>query len=437
MVTAIGDRELSIDLAQHGVMSASRANHRRFVSSPAGRYELIQRIAIGGMAEVFEARARVANDADRRVAVKRILPDHARNPAYLAMFVDEARLQGRLRHPNLAQVFDLGLDGQRPFYVMEYLDGLDGRHLRRALRERGRTMSLPDVLTIVRDIAAALHAAHQARGKGGAPLGVIHRDVTPANIMVTVDGAVKLLDFGIARHAEREIHTEAGVLKGKAAYMSPEQILCRPLDRRSDVFSLGIVLYELTTGSRLYDRPSDLATMRQVLLDEVPRPSERVPGYPLALERVVLRALARDPAARYPTADAMRMAIEEVARELRIALGGEGLARLMAELGGPAGVMRSIRAPEELAEGSGGDATSADALLAPTTETVGGRPAARLARASSRAARCRAPEPALDPRVVAPAPFDTILDGDLEELEGPPTDVETALDDPTQPSPGR
>jgi eukaryotic-like serine/threonine-protein kinase len=315
----------------------------RSVSPPAlpdalprvvGRYELLRRVAVGGMAEIFEARALGMAGFARRVAVKRILPANAGNPEFVAMFLDEARLQAVLRHPNVAQVYDLGVDGDRVFYVMEFLDGLDGRQLRRALRERGERMALEQAIAIAMAAASALHSAHEATNLDGEPLGVVHRDVTPANLMVTVDGQVKLVDFGIASHMQRETRTEAGILKGKASYMSPEQILCRPLDRRSDLFSLGVVLYELSTGSRLFDRDSEHETMRQIALEDAPPPGARVDGYPAALEAVVLRALARDPAARFATAEEMRQALEQAADESGLPTAGDvGLARLVAELG--------------------------------------------------------------------------------------------------------
>ncbi|MEO8846542.1 MAG: serine/threonine-protein kinase [Kofleriaceae bacterium] len=276
------------------------------VSARIGRYELERPLARGGMAELFVAR--LVDDAGfaRRVAIKRALPELDRDRAFAAMFRDEARLAASLAHHNIVAVHDLGEDSAGFFLVMELLHGADVGAL---LREAPEPVPLPIVLAIASDACSGLHHAHERYGSDGAPLGIIHRDVSPQNLFVTFDGCTKLLDFGIAKAIDRigDRATRTGTLRGKVPYMSPEQCRGEPLDRRTDVFSLGIVLWELVTGERLFGAlgESDFEVFKQIAERDVPDPSTRRAETPPALARVIMTALARDRAARYPTIAAL------------------------------------------------------------------------------------------------------------------------------------
>ncbi len=270
------------------------------------------------MAEVYLARARGIQGFEKLVALKVIRPEHADDPDFVQMFLDEARLAATLQHPAIAQVFDIGEAASTYFFALEYVDGATLRAIQAEARAGGKLVPLEHAVNIVLAVAAALHHAHEQRGSDGQPLQIVHRDVSPSNVIVSYEGAAKLLDFGIAKAAGRMTTTRMGVLKGKVAYMSPEQCNAEPLDRRSDIFSLGIVLYELTTGQRLFDGENEIAVAKQVTTGEIPLPSSRVPGYPPALEAIVLRTLARDQTRRYATAHDVAADLEVFAREQHV-----------------------------------------------------------------------------------------------------------------------
>ena len=199
-----------------------------------GRYELIRPLAVGGMAEIFLARATGIEGFEKLVVIKRILPHLAGSDEFVSMFLDEARLAASLHHANVAQVYDIGNDDGSYFFAMEYIEGKDVRHIRKQLHRTGGRLPLEHTIGIVLAVAAGLHAAHDKRGRDGRPLNIVHRDVSPSNIIVTFDGGVKLIDFGIAKAAQRQTHTRTGVLKGKSAYMSPEQWTDLPLSRSEE-----------------------------------------------------------------------------------------------------------------------------------------------------------------------------------------------------------
>ncbi|HXU61109.1 MAG TPA: serine/threonine-protein kinase, partial [Polyangia bacterium] len=232
-----------------------------------GRYEPIRRLAVGGMAEIFLARLPGVGieGFEKLVVLKRILPQHALDPDLLRMFVDETRLSATLTHPHVTEVYDVGTDGDAPFFAMEYVHGANLRELLRAQARRGPgPLPLGPALTIVAAAADGLHYAHERLGPGGEPLGIVHRDVSPSNVLVSFDGAVKVSDFGIAKWAFQRTRTQEGTLKGKFAYMSPEQCRGRPVDRRSDVFALGTILFELTTGTPPFAAETDLEILNQI-----------------------------------------------------------------------------------------------------------------------------------------------------------------------------
>jgi eukaryotic-like serine/threonine-protein kinase len=300
-----------------------------------GRYELLGHLASGGMADVYLARLSGAHGFARHVVLKTVLPEQTDDPAFASMFLDEARLIAMLHHHHIAQVYDFGIaeDG-RYFLAMEYLHGETVRAVLDRAQLLGYRLPLDFALTVVTAAAAGLHHAHEARGLSGRPLGIVHRDVTPANLIAGYDGAVKLIDFGIAKAAARSTTTRTGVVKGKPSYMSPEQARGAPVDRRSDVFTLGIVLYELTTQTHAFGAPDDHEASTRILSGELVPPSHRVPGYLPELDEVVLTALGHEADDRYPDAGAMRRALEALARRRRIELGETAVSRVLGELFG-------------------------------------------------------------------------------------------------------
>ncbi|HVY46217.1 MAG TPA: serine/threonine-protein kinase, partial [Minicystis sp.] len=281
-----------------------------------GRYDVAGLLATGGMAEIFLGKLVGPNEFERPVVIKRILPHLARNAEFVEMFLNEARIVAGIRHANVVHVHELCRDGDDLFLVMEYVEGESVGGIMRRVWTRDETVGFAVSAYLIAEACAGLHAAHELKYPDGSPQNVVHRDVSPQNLMMTYDGHVKLLDFGIAKTARRMGQTEVGVVKGKSAYMSPEQCRGKPLDRRSDLFCLGTLLYELTTSRRLFHRASELATMTAITKQPAPRPSDVVAGYPPALEAVCLRALAKAPDDRYPTAAAMRRDLLSAIREL-------------------------------------------------------------------------------------------------------------------------
>jgi serine/threonine protein kinase len=266
------------------------------------------------MAEIYLARVTGAAGFEKDVVIKRILPQLAESDEFYQMFLDEARIAATLQHPNVVQIYDAQNVGGEHFIAMEYLDGADLLTIRRVLAERRQGLPIQHSVFIVSGVASGLHYAHEKRGLDGRPLEIVHRDVTPQNIILTREGGIKLVDFGIAKATNRLTTTGFGTLKGKLAYMSPEQCRSEPVDRRSDIYALGIILFELTTGKRLYRGMSEYEVLRQVIETDVPAPSSLLPGYPADLEAIVLRALARDRSQRYPTALAFHQDLERFAR---------------------------------------------------------------------------------------------------------------------------
>jgi serine/threonine protein kinase len=299
-----------------------------------GRYTLLRPIASGGMAEVHLASFRGAAGVETLVAIKRILLEHARDPEFVAMFLNEARIAATLHHANVVQAYDFGCEDGRYFLAMEYLRGQDARRIVQELAQGGRRIPLAIATAIGIGAAAGLHYLHEKRDAAGQPLGLVHRDVSPANIFLTEDGIVKLVDFGIAKAVRGTGETRAGTLKGKVSYLSPEQCRSERLDRRSDVFSLAIVLWELTVGRRLFDGGSDLTTLNAIDRCDPPRPSRLVPRYPRELERILVKGLARDRDRRYQTAAEMQDDLEAFARAHRLAVAQGSVSSFVRTLSG-------------------------------------------------------------------------------------------------------
>lgn len=297
-----------------------------------GRYELIDRIAVGGMAEIYLARAKGIEGFEKLVVLKRILPQFSSNKEFVSMFLDEARLSATLQHTNIAQVHDIGQHGHSYFFTMEYIRGEDVRAILKTALQARKRVPLSCSLAIVAGAAAGLHAAHVKCGADGTPLQIVHRDVSPSNVLVSYDGGVKLVDFGVAKAAQRQHETQAGTLKGKVAYMSPEQCRGKQLDRRSDIFALGILLYELTTHRRLFKGESEFEIMNKIVKEDVEPPSITYGKYPADLERILLKALQRDRDQRYASAQELQVDIEEFARKHAIALSTVKLGEYMRAL---------------------------------------------------------------------------------------------------------
>ena len=276
-----------------------------------GRYELLKRLAGGGMGEVYLARQRGIDGFQKLLVIKTLLPHLCEDEEFITMFKDEARVTAQLIHPNICQVFEFEQVGGVYFMAMEYLRGEDLRRLWKACEQRGMPLRVPLICRVISDAAAGLDFAHSLRDNKGEPYNIVHRDISPQNILVTFEGGVKVIDFGVAKAAGRAQHTRTGALKGKYSYMSPEQVAGEGVDGRSDIFALGIVLHELLTGRRLFKADSDVQTLARVRECNVAPPSRLNPQLPPGLDQIVLKALAKNPEGRYATAQEFRLALED------------------------------------------------------------------------------------------------------------------------------
>src|SRR5581483_3149837 len=290
-----------------------------FVPCGFGRYQLLERLAVGGMAEIFRARQTGAHGFEKILVIKRILPHLAADPEFLAMFIDEAKLQCGLQHPKIVQVLEFGQADNQYFIALEYIDGMDALGLLRACAHRRQRLPVRLAVHVACEVLDALDYAHGKRGDDGAPLGIVHRDVSPSNIFISRRGDVKLGDFGIARAIEpqRQSKTQSGTLKGKYGYMAPEQVIGSHVDGRADLFAVGIVLAEMLMGRRLFTAPNDLDVLlmvRDARLDRLDRHGGDIPP---PLRALLNKALARDPLERFPTAGALRDALQEFLFEAR------------------------------------------------------------------------------------------------------------------------
>jgi serine/threonine-protein kinase len=280
------------------------------------RYEILRRIATGGMGTVYLGRVVGAGGFERRVAIKVMHPHIAEEPSFIAMFLDEARLAARIHHPNVVATLDIDQTEEGLFIVMEYIEGLTVRQINHALRARAERLTPPVALRIVLDALAGLHAAHELTDPEGKPLDIVHRDVSPPNLLVGVDGITRITDFGIARASSRlGESTKKGEIKGKVGYMAPEQLRSAALDRRSDVYAVGVVLWELLTGQRAFRGDSDAAVLMAALGGITRAPGELEPEIPQGLSAACMGALAHEQQWRYPSAAAFGEELERAARE--------------------------------------------------------------------------------------------------------------------------
>ena len=281
--------------------------------TPTRRYTFLNRLAIGGMGELLLARSSGAGGVEKLVAIKRIRSEYASDPAFVSMFLNEARLAATLDHPNVVRTYDLVDEAGSFFMVMEYLHGESLGRLLNVVGSTGHRVPLEHVIKIALGVAAGLHCAHERRSVDGRLLDIVHRDLSPGNVFVTYEGGVKLLDFGIAKATSRTSITLGPTRKGKVSYMSPEQCIGAEVDRRSDIFALGVVLWELCTGRRLFRGDNEFAIMNQITTVDAPSPAEHAPELPPEFVEIILTALRRDPAVRYPTAMALHDALEAFA----------------------------------------------------------------------------------------------------------------------------
>ncbi len=308
-------------------VSAADASAGR-IPDRVGKHLIVGKLASGGMATTYLARLVGPAGFENVVVLKRMLPHLAEDQKFRVMFEDEARTVARIRHPNVVRIFELVSDVGELYLVMEYLEGDTLRQLVKSLSTRGERLSWAMAAYIVSEAALGLHAANEQTDDDGRALGLVHRDVSPHNLFITSDGGVKVIDFGIAKSADHVSHTSTGELKGKFAYMSPEQVEQRPVDRRTDVFALGVVLWELIAKKRLFARETQMATMRAVANDAAPLLSSVAADVPAALDVLVARALEKDVDARVPDMLELRRGLLAAMREAKIDDPKEELAKL-------------------------------------------------------------------------------------------------------------
>ena len=275
-----------------------------------GKYIIEASIAAGGMAEIFKARTEGPGELEKVLAIKRLLPRYAANQSFVDMLVNEARLTVQLNHKNICQIFDLEQHEKTYFIAMEYVHGRDLTRLIQRFKEDGELMPLELVLFIAQEVCSGLSYAHRKRDARGRDLLIVHRDISPQNVLISFEGEVKVIDFGIAKAAHHASASETGEIKGKFQYMSPEQARGDSLDQRTDVFSVGAVLYEMATGKQIYGQENDEMRLMQLARRcQIPRPSQHVAGIPERLEKIILKATARDIRQRFQTAQELQIAL--------------------------------------------------------------------------------------------------------------------------------
>jgi serine/threonine-protein kinase len=318
------------------------------IAESLGRYEIVRRLCVTATSEIFLAKVTGAFGFRRTVVLKVLLREHADDPARVQGFVDEARIAALLHHPNIVQVLDCGMDGGVVYLAMEYLDGLDGRAL---LKRCKGPLPLQLCLGVAQGTCSALDHAHRAKDDEGRMLGLVHRDVSPSNVILTSDGVVKLIDFGIARVAAQTARTQDGLIKGKLGYMSPEQCKGEPLDERTDVYAVGVLLFELVTGATPHAGRDGYELLRAVVEADAPRAKDRVPALPDSIDRILARSLARPKAERFGSAGELLAELEVAIRDLELDVSPRALARCVRAQGAaPAGADPQ---PEAVAPGAG------------------------------------------------------------------------------------
>ncbi len=297
-----------------------------------GQYTLQEKVAAGGMAEVWKARMRGVEGFQKTVAIKKILPHLTDNSEFIGMFIDEAKLAAQLSHPNIIHIYDLGKIGRDYYIAMEYVEGKDLRSIMNAARKKSLPLPLGLALLVASRLASALDYAHRKRDFEGRELGLVHRDVSPQNVLITFEGDIKLCDFGIAKAVTKASQTQMGALKGKLQYMSPEQAWGKPVDSRSDIFSLGAILFEMLTGERLFPGGSEISVLEAVRDGRTRTAREISPAVPPEVDEIVRRALAREPDQRFASAGEMQSRLESVLYGLKPTPGPTDLAAYLHRL---------------------------------------------------------------------------------------------------------
>jgi len=295
-----------------------------------GKYLLLERISAGGMAEVFRAKAFGVAGFEKRFAIKKILPTISEDPEFVAMFIDEAKIASRLHHANICQIVEFGRVGRSYFQAMEYIPGCDLRNIRKTLKAQARLVPPEVILHVIERVCDGLDYAHRKTDISGQPLGIVHRDISPQNILVSYEGAVKLIDFGIAKAKNRVAKTQAGQIKGKFAYLSPEQIMGQPIDGRTDIFALGTVLWELLAGRELFTGENEMDILRKIIRAEIPPLAQVNPTLPRELNALVMQALALSPEDRFETAADFMEEIQRLTFKLNMRLDTGDVHRFMA-----------------------------------------------------------------------------------------------------------
>lgn len=300
-----------------------------------GKYTLLRKLRASGMAEVWLARQHGTEGFAKDVVIKRILPHLAEDDKLVTMFLDEARIAANLNHPNVVQIFDLGNDGQDYFIAMEYIRGYDLEQIQEQLKQRHMSFPTEIGAKIIADTCLGLAYAHDCKAPDGTPMQVVHRDVSPQNVLVSETGVVKLIDFGIAKARTSSTRTQVGHTKGKICYMSPEQMMARDLDRRSDIFSAGVVMYEMLLGTKPFDGDNLLACFHKLMKEGITPPRQIRPDMSPHLESITMTALERDREDRYPTATALRYELQKYIDSEGVSLGPEHLADFLRWLFNP------------------------------------------------------------------------------------------------------
>ncbi|MBW2702938.1 MAG: serine/threonine protein kinase [Deltaproteobacteria bacterium] len=327
-------------------------------SQQFGKYQLIARLATGGMAEIYLASQKSLAGFEKLIVVKRILPSLVREERFVRMFFDEARIAAMLSHPNVVHVFDLGrIDGQL-FIAMEYLSGESMSTIIKSCRNKKKSIPPQLAAGMIMQAAEGLQHAHTLIGPDGKPMNIVHRDISPQNLFVLYDGGVKVVDFGIAKSSQRITKTRTGMLKGKYAYMSPEQILTSDLDGRSDVFALGVVLWELLCGHKLYNQDSDLNLLKAITEQDAPSPASVNPLVPAELVRITAKALQRKKEDRYESAAALRADLASYLKSVKEAGDTVAIGEFMQKL-----FVERIKTKRKLVEGAKDDSKDLDEYL--------------------------------------------------------------------------
>jgi serine/threonine-protein kinase len=293
------------------------------------RYRVIEKLATGGMAEVFRAESAGLEGFKKQVAIKRVLPHLSQKKKFISMFLDEARLSAHLSHSNCVQVFDIGVGDNAYFIVMEYVDGADLKAILEALKKQGRTIATEEAVFIALKICEGLSYAHELVDSDGQPFTVVHRDMSPPNVLITKYGEIKIVDFGLAKASSQLEKSEPGIIKGKFSYLAPEAALGRDVDARADIFAVGTILWEMLSGRRLFLGDTDFATVKLVQQASVPPLSKVNPNVPPALDEIVARSLARDPGQRFQTARELAIALNTFLFQQGRACGSFRIAQLV------------------------------------------------------------------------------------------------------------